>query len=89
MNSESIPKLGRGCRLSQDDSQGWVLLIPEGVLKLTGPSPQILQRCDGVSTVGEIIEDLERNFPGAEAGQIATHTTEFLEKLAERRIIIE
>ena len=89
MNLESVPKLGRGCRLAQDNLQGWILLIPEGVLRLSGPGPQILQRCNGVSTVGQIIEELEHAFPGAGAEQIATETREFLEKLAERRIVIE
>ncbi len=89
MNLDSIPKLGRGCRLTQDNLQAWILLIPEGVLRLSGPGPQILQRCNGLSTLGQIIEDLERSFPGVGAGQIATETIEFLEKLAERRIVIE
>ena len=89
MNLQSVPRLGRGCRLSQDEVQGWILLIPEGVLQLSGPGPEILQRCDGVSTLGQIVEDLERAFPGVEAGRIATETAEFLEKLAERRIVLE
>lgn len=89
MNFESVPKLGRGCRLSENGQQGWILLIPEGVLRLTGPGPHILQRCDGVRTVGQIVQELESEFPGAEAGVIATETTAFLEKLMERRVVIE
>jgi pyrroloquinoline quinone biosynthesis protein D len=89
MTLESVPRLGRGCRLAEDNLQGWVLLIPEGVLKLSGPGPHILQRCDGVRTVGQIVEELESVFPGAEAGVIAAETTAFLDKLMERRVVIE
>jgi pyrroloquinoline quinone biosynthesis protein D len=89
MNLGSVPRLGRGCRLAEDNLQGWILLIPEGVLRLSGPGPHILQRCDGVRTVGQIVEELESVFPGAEAGVIATETTAFLEQLMERRVVIE
>jgi pyrroloquinoline quinone biosynthesis protein D len=88
MDLESIPRLGRGCRLAEDNLQGWILLIPEGVLRLSGPGPHILQRCDGARTVGQIVADLESAFPGAEAGRIATETTAFLEKLRDRRIVV-
>ena len=88
MDLESIPRLGRGCRLAEDNLQGWILLIPEGVLRLSGPGPHILQRCDGARTVGQIVAELESAFPGAEAGRIATETTAFLEKLRDRRIVV-
>jgi pyrroloquinoline quinone biosynthesis protein D len=89
MNLQSVPRLGRGCRLADDKEQGWILLIPEGVLRLSGPGPHILQRCDGVRTVSQIVEELESVFPGTEAGLIAVETTAFLEKLMERRVVIE
>ena len=88
MNLDSVPRLGRGCRLAEDNLQGWILLIPEGVLRLSGPGPHILQRCDGVKTVAQIVEDLECAFPGAETGRIASETTSFLEKLREKRIVV-
>jgi pyrroloquinoline quinone biosynthesis protein D len=89
MNPQSVPRLARGCRLADDKERGWILLIPEGVLRLSGPGPHILERCDGVRTVSQIVEELESVFPGAEAGLIASETTAFLEKLIERRVIIE
>ena len=74
--------------MAEDNLQGWILLIPEGVLRLSGPGPHILQRCDGVRTVGQIVADLENAFPGAESGRIASETTAFLDKLRERRIVV-
>jgi pyrroloquinoline quinone biosynthesis protein D len=89
MNLESIPRLGRGCRLADDQEQGKILLIPEGVLRLQGPGPYILERCDGVRTVSQIVAELENLFPGTADGLIATETVSFLETLMDRRVVIE
>ena len=88
MTPESIPRLGRGCRLSEDPAQGWILLIPEGVLQLSGPGPHILQCCDGVRTLADIVNELGTKFPGAEAGRIEKETAAFLERLVEKRIVV-
>jgi pyrroloquinoline quinone biosynthesis protein D len=88
MKPENIPHLSRGCRLSEDPERGWILLIPEGVLQLSGPGPLILQRCDGARTFAEIVRDLESQFPGSETGRIENETAAFLEKLQERRIVV-
>jgi pyrroloquinoline quinone biosynthesis protein D len=88
MTLESVPRLGRGCRLA-DDAEGKILLIPEGVLRLQGPGPYILERCDGVRTVNEIVADLEKLFPGTADGVIATETVSFLEALVDRRVVVE
>jgi len=88
MKSESVPRLGRGCRLAEDPVQGWILLIPEGVLKLSGPGPEILKHCDGVRTLGDIARELAVKFPGADATRIEGETTAFLERLEEKRIIV-
>jgi pyrroloquinoline quinone biosynthesis protein D len=39
-----------------------VLLYPEGMVKLNGSAGAIMSRCDGVSTVAQIVADLERVF---------------------------
>ena len=44
--------------------QAHVLLYPEGMVKLSGSSGEILKRVTGAATVGEIVADLERSFPG-------------------------
>lgn len=88
MNAASIPRLARGCRLSEDAAQGWVLLIPEGVLRLSGPGPGILRRCDGLRTFADIVRELGQEFAGADAARVQTETAAFLDRLAERRIIV-
>lgn len=40
----------------------WVLLYPEGMVRLNLPAAEILQRCDGQRTVDEIVAELEAAF---------------------------
>jgi pyrroloquinoline quinone biosynthesis protein D len=57
------PALGRGFRLQWEPAQSaHVLLYPEGMVKLNGSAGEILRRCNGERTVGEIVSDLEEAF---------------------------
>ena len=40
----------------------YVLLFPEGMIKLNGSAGEIMKRCTGESSVAEITADLERTF---------------------------
>jgi len=88
MTAASVPRLARGCRLREDPAQGWILLIPEGVLRLSGPGPQILQRCDGAHTFGEIVRELSQLFGADADGRVEPETAAFLDRLVERRIVV-
>ncbi len=79
--SSGKPRLKPGCRLAP---AGDVLLIPEGVLRLQGPGARIVQACDGVKTVPEIVDELLREFPSAEYTKVVQETAAFLTRLAER-----
>ena len=46
--------------------QGFVLLYPEGMVKLPGSAGEIMKRIDGKSSVRAIVEDLQNTFPGAD-----------------------
>jgi len=87
MTASSVPRLARGCRL-QDTAEGWVLLIPEGVLRLNGPGPQILRRCDGAHSFAEIVRELGAEFGAAGDERVASETGAFLDRLVERRVVI-
>lgn len=54
----------------------FVLLYPEGLIKLEGSAGEIMKRIDGNKTVSEIIADLESTFPGVDLRQ---DVIEFLE----------
>jgi len=58
-----VPRIGRGFRLQWEEAQGaWVLLYPEGMVKLNGSAGEILKRCDGVRSGPQIVADLEQAF---------------------------
>jgi len=57
------PTIGRGYRLQWEPAQNaHVLLYPEGMIRLNLSAGEILKRCDGERTLGDIVSDLERTF---------------------------
>jgi pyrroloquinoline quinone biosynthesis protein D len=46
--------------------QAWVLLYPEGMDKLNASASEVLRRCDGATTVVDLIAGLERDFAPAD-----------------------
>jgi|SRR5690625_1008500 len=42
--------------------ESFVLLYPEGMVKLNHSASEILKRCDGTMTIKEIITDIEKEF---------------------------
>jgi pyrroloquinoline quinone biosynthesis protein D len=63
ISADAKPTLGHGFRLQWEPAQkAHVLLYPEGMVKLNGSAGEILRRCDGERTVGEIVTDLETTF---------------------------
>jgi pyrroloquinoline quinone biosynthesis protein D len=59
----ATPRVGSRFRLQWEQAQqSWVLLFPEGMVKLNGPAGEILQRCDGRRSVAQIVADLENAF---------------------------
>lgn len=56
----AFPKLARGHRLQYEQVQSaWVLLYPEGMVKLNESSAEILRRCNGERSVDAMVADLE------------------------------
>ena len=45
-----------------DVQQCWVLLYPEGMVKLNGSAGEIMRRLNGEKTVQTVISDLETDF---------------------------
>jgi pyrroloquinoline quinone biosynthesis protein D len=66
----------------EEVQQRHVLLYAEGMIALNPAAGEILKRCDGSSTVVEIISDLEAQFPDAE---LAADVLEFLQEAKEKR----
>ncbi len=59
----SRPAVAPMYRLQFEQAQdAWVLLYPEGMVKLNTPAAEILRRCDGRRSVDEIVGELEVAF---------------------------
>jgi pyrroloquinoline quinone biosynthesis protein D len=57
------PRVAPGFRLQWEPAQdAHVLLYPEGMVKLNGSAGEIMKRCDGQKSIGEIVTELEQAF---------------------------
>ncbi|KMQ76457.1 coenzyme PQQ biosynthesis protein PqqD [Marinobacter subterrani] len=73
-----VPRFRRGFRFQWEPAQdSYVLLYPEGMVKLNGSAGAILKEVDGQSTVADIVASLEQQFP--DAGPLKTDVSEFLQ----------
>jgi len=71
---DTLPRVSKRFRLQWEEAQqAWVLLYPEGMVKLNQSAGEILRRCDGVRSVAAVVADLEQAFAttGLEADVIA------------------
>lgn len=60
---ETLPALRSLYRLQWEEAQqAWVLLYPEGMVRLNVPAAEILKRCDGTIRVAALVRDLEQTF---------------------------
>jgi pyrroloquinoline quinone biosynthesis protein D len=82
----SHPRLAAGCRWGGSEEDR-VILFPEGAIKLQGTGRQVLERCDGQRTFGEIIAELQKQFAIADPEKIRGDISQFLEQLQRKRIV--
>ncbi|MEK0428044.1 MAG: hypothetical protein RL001_571 [Pseudomonadota bacterium] len=76
------PKLARLFRMQYEEAQqAYVLLYPEGMVKLNQSASEILKRCDGERDVQAVIADIEQSF---NATGLEKDVTGFLEIAIER-----
>jgi pyrroloquinoline quinone biosynthesis protein D len=84
---EARPVLPRGVRLHFDSVRGaWTLVAPERAILLDEAGRAILGEVDGERSVGEIAARLAEQF-AAPMEEILGDTREFLEGLADRRLV--
>jgi coenzyme PQQ biosynthesis protein PqqD len=87
ISGEAVPRFPRGVRLRFDDVRSqWMLLAPERILKPDGIALEILKRCDGKTTIDAMVDDLARTF-GADREQVSRDVREFLNGLADKRML--
>ena len=66
---------------------GPVLLMPENMLRLTGPGPRIVELCDGPRTLADLTATLQSEFSAADPETIRREVLAFLAGLQERRAL--
>lgn len=70
ISEDAVVELYKQYRFQWEAAQDcFVLLYPEGMVKLPGSAGEIMKRVDGQKSVSEIIADLEATFPGADLRQ--------------------
>jgi len=82
----SQPRLAPGCRWGGTE-ENRMILFPEGAIKLQGTGRQVLERCDGQRTFGEIIAELQKEFETTDPAKIRSDISIFLEQLQRKRIV--
>ena len=82
MSEDPVFERVRHYRFQWEPAQSaYVLLYPEGMVKLGASAGEILKRVDGASPVSAIVADLERAFPGAD---LRRDVTDFLAHAHEK-----
>ena len=85
--ADARPRLPRGVRLVHNEAQGgWVLLAPERVFKADPIAAEIVRRCTGEATLGEIVDDLAKAY-AAPREKILADVTALLRGLADKRLL--
>lgn len=79
LSATVIPRLSSHYVFRWEESQAaYILLYPEGLIKLNGSAGEILKRCDGQRSVADIVDDLQAAFPGNSA-EISRGTQAFID----------
>jgi pyrroloquinoline quinone biosynthesis protein D len=89
VSEASRPVLPRHAKLKFDEArQRWVILAPERVLAPDEIAVEVLQLCDGVRSVEQMIDLLAEKYT-AERAAIATDVVAMLQELADKGFLTE
>ena len=89
VSEESRPVLPRHAKLKFDETrQVWVILAPERVLAPDEIAVEVLKLCDGVVSVGQIVDQLAVKY-AAPREAISTDVVAMLQDLADKGFLTE
>lgn len=83
----ATPRLAPGVRLNERNQRPRMLLGAARELRLSGPSLEIVELCDGKHTVQQIVEKLHALYAKAEPQRITEDLLSYLGLLQEQRAI--
>jgi len=82
-----VPEINSQFRLQWEEAQDcYVLLYPEGMVKLNFSAGAILSLCDGQRSVNDIITELSGRFPDVKT--IADDTLVFLQEACDNNWLL-
>lgn len=89
LSETSRPVLPRHAKLRFDETrQRWVILAPERVLAPDEIAVEVLQLCDGVRSVSEMVDQLATKY-AAPREAISTDVVAMLQDLADKGFLTE
>jgi pyrroloquinoline quinone biosynthesis protein D len=89
ISETSRPVLPRHARLKFDETrQVWVILAPERVLAPDEIAVEVLQLCNGVRSVGDLVDQLAAKYVAARDA-IAADVIAMLQDLADKGFLTE
>jgi pyrroloquinoline quinone biosynthesis protein D len=89
VSEASRPILPRHARLKFDETrQVWVILAPERVLAPDEIAVEVLRLCDGVRSVGQMVDELAAKYT-ADRAAISTDVVAMLQDLADKGFLTE
>lgn len=84
INPTITPSLNAMFRFQWEKAQGcFVLLFPEGMVKLNEGAGEIMQLIDGKKNIQQITDTLQSKFP--DAGNLAPDVNEFITTAIEKK----
>ncbi|HNF78064.1 MAG TPA: pyrroloquinoline quinone biosynthesis peptide chaperone PqqD [Thauera aminoaromatica] len=84
MPADARPRLSPHYVFRWEESQSaFILLYPEGLIKLNASAGAVLARCDGARTVATIIAELQASFP-AQGAEIADGVRAFVDLACDK-----
>ena len=83
----ATPKLASGVRLNEKNQLPRQLLLDKGTMRISGPSLEIVQLCDGQHTVQQIAEKLHALYSKAEPQRVTDDLLGYLALLHDQRAI--
>ncbi len=87
LDDRSIPRLAPGVRLRWDEvRQKHLLLYPEGVLVLNPTAAVVLELCNGVRSVEEVVAVLRDRYADAD---VRADVLDLLIRIHERGLVID
>lgn len=74
LTQDDRPRLSSLYRMQFEEAQDcWVLLYPEGMVKLNSTAAEILRRCNGQVSVQHVVTALERDFAQPDLSHEVAH----------------